>query len=212
MSNAGLMADVSNNNGHVDIDAYAHAGHRALALKASEGTSFVDPFHRGNALRAGGHHLSLVHYHFARPDVNDNPVAEARHFWDAVRHLAGPRDYLALDLERATPAGWKHDPAWSREFDAEIRKLSRFNIILYTMRSAFDEAAGGGSWFADPPERVWDADWSGGPDRSPSGSRTLIRQFTDGVFGPEPHSATGIGRCDMNVLRPAFLTEILRHR
>lgn len=80
MSNAGLMADISNNNDSVNINAYAKAGFRAIGIKASEGVSFFDPDHRGWCYAAGGKHLSIFHYHFARPDSGNSPEAEAAHF------------------------------------------------------------------------------------------------------------------------------------
>lgn len=203
------FADISNNDGHVDMMEYAAAGHLAIAIKATEGTTFVDPFHRGWSLRAGLHHLSVWHYHFARPDLGNDPHAEADHFWEYTRFLAGPRDYLVLDLERAVPSGWVHDPAWSREFDERIRALSRFSIILYGSRSSLQLSA---DWLTGPPRRVWDADWSTDPDFAPAGYACVARQYTDGQFGPQPRFAAGIGICDMSRLSWPMYRNIITAR
>jgi hypothetical protein len=56
--------------------------------------------------------------------------------------------------------------------------------------------------------RYWDADWSEGPDFNAGGGHTVIRQSSNGVDGPEPHSLAGIGTCDVNVLRGSFLSEV----
>lgn len=201
MSNSTLVADVSSNNGSVDIAAYRAAGHVLLAIKATEGEGFVSPTHRQWATECGRHGVGVLHYHFARPDTGSDPEAEARFFLEAALPLAGGRDYLSLDLERATPQGWAHDPAWSRTFDEYVRAHSRFATILYANRSTLQAGSG---WLSKAPERYWDADWSGGPDFAPVGGWVALRQFTDGVFGPEPHSLLGIGRCDVNVMRGVF--------
>lgn len=210
MSNP-LMADISNNDSghHLDFAEYVHAGHVAIGIKASEGESFTDPFHRGWCLRAGGHHVAVFHYHFGRPDLGTDPVSEADHFLSVVRPLAGPRDYVVLDLERPTPEGWVHDPAWSRGFDQHVRAHSRFKTILYISSSQLMDSD---NWLVAPPKRVWEANWSTQPNVAPPGYSVAIRQYTDGVFGPGPHSAAGIGQCDMSRISPHLYREILNAR
>src|SRR5205807_2121569 len=105
------------------------------------------------------------------------------------------RDYLVLDLERATPRGWKHDPAWSLSFDDYVQSRSRFHTILYANRSTLEL---GDNWLVGDNKRVWVADWSTDRDYAPPGYSVAFRQFTDGVLGPEPHSLPGVGRCDVN--------------
>lgn len=189
------MADISSNEPGANVQAYAEAGFEFIAIKATEGLSYVNPFHRGWSLQAGLHHLSIWHYHFARPDLGTDPRHEAEHFTEAVGALAGPRDYLVLDLERATPQGWSHDPAWSRAFDETVQARTRFASILYMSESQLMESD---AWLVGKRKRVWVADWSAHPARVPQGYGMAARQFTDGLFGPEPHSAAGIGACDMS--------------
>lgn len=155
--------------------------------------------------------MSVVHYHFARPDVNPNPALEAEHFLAVAGPLAGWWDYLCVDVERATPSGWNHDPAWTRAFDEYIVAHSRFRSILYASRSTLQEFEG---WLASDRKRVWDADWSTGPNYAPPGYECVFRQFTDGVFGPEPHSLAGVGVGDVNSMSSdmfAQLTKRYRH-
>lgn len=206
------FADVSSAQPHVNMDEYAAAGHLAIAIKASEGVSYINPYHRGQALAAGGKHVAVIHYHFGRPDQGNAPDAEAAHFLDAAKQLAGPYDYLVLDLEEATRQGWKGDPLWSQEFDHRVRDGSRFRVILYASRSTLQISD---HWLVNEPasaRRVWDADWSTGPDYAPPGYQCVFRQFTNGFEGPGPHSFAGIGRCDGNRMNRAILQHLTQYR
>lgn len=203
-----LFADISNNNAGFNAETYRKSGHVLIAIKATEGIHFVDPDHRGWCLQAGGKHIAVVHYHFARPDLNLDAQAEARHFLSVALPLTGGRDYLVVDIERATPQGWSHDPAWTREFDLYVRKHSRFFPIVYASRSVLQQSD---QWLTGNPKRVWDADWSTDHDFAPDGYNCVMRQFTDGVFGPEPHSLPGIeGICDVNRMSPWFFRAVAK--
>ena len=184
---------------------YRAAGHVFIGLKASEGTTFRDPRHRSFSLAAGVHHIGIAHYHFARPDLGNEPDAEAQFFLETVLPLAGPRDYLVLDMERGTLT---RDPAWSRAFDTYVRDRSRFHTILYGSRSWLDTAPAD-EWLAGSPFRFWDADWSTTRDFAPAGGLCVMRQSSDGTFGPEPHEIAGVGRCDVNHLRGGFAARVL---
>lgn len=200
-----LFADLSSNNSVFNAREYLDAGHIFVAIKATEGTSYVNPNHRGWCLHAGGVHIGIAHYHFARPDLNTLPEAEAQHFLRVAGPLAGGRDYLVVDVERAAPAGWEHDPSWCRAFDSYVQDHSRFHTILYANRSTLQISD---AWLVGDKKRVWDADWSSGPDYAPPGYTCAMRQFTDGVFGPQPHGLTGVGSCDVNTLSPRMFAAV----
>jgi len=209
MSNI-YFADVSAFQPEVHMDEYAAAGHLLIAVKATEGLSYVNPFHRGQCFAAGGKHVAVVHYHFGRPDLGNSAVAEAEHFLSATSGLLGPYDYVVVDIERATPEGWSHDPAWSAEFDGTIRARSRFRTIIYASRSVLQQSDG---WLGDSPvKRVWDAAYSSEPDYAPPGYTVAFRQFTDGQLGPEPHSFAGIGACDGNRMSRAIFNHLVQYR
>lgn len=190
-----LFADLSSNNNTFNAEEYRASGHVLVAIKATEGLHYVNPNHRGWSLHAGLVHVGVVHYHFARPDLSDSPEAEADHFLSVALRLAGGRDYLVVDVERAAPQGWSHDPAWSEAFDAYVQAHSRFHTILYANRSTLQASD---KWLHGDNRRTWDADWSSTPDYAPPGYTTAFRQFTDGINGPEPHSLPGVGVCDVN--------------
>src|SRR5215472_16213443 len=96
-----LFADLSNNDPHLDARVYRDSGMVIVALKASEGTGFIDPDHERLALAAGMVHVAVMHYHFARPDDGTSGEEEADHFLTATDGLRGPHDYVVYDGERA---------------------------------------------------------------------------------------------------------------
>jgi len=199
------FADLSSNNAEFNAAEYRNTGHILIAIKATEELNYVNPDHRPWSLHAGLNWVSVVHYHFARPDLGNSPAAEADHFLAAALPLAGWWDYLCVDIERATPEGWQHDPKWSQEFDSQIQRRSRFRSILYANRSTLvlsDE------WLVGDNRRVWDADWSNASDYAPRGYTCCFRQSTDGVVGPPPHSLPGIGRCDVNRMSNAMFLKL----
>lgn len=201
-----LFADLSSNNNDFDAKEYRTAGGIVVAIKATEGNHYVNPDHRPWCYAAGGQHIAVVHYHFARPDLNDNPETEAWHFLNVAHPLAGGRDYLVLDFERSVPSGFTHDPAWSDSFAKYVASHSRFQVILYANRSTLEQSD---QWLASQSKkRVWDADYSTTPDYAPKGYACVFRQFTDGVVGPDPHILPGVGRCDINRLSHAMFAEI----
>src|SRR5271157_1968564 len=93
-----LMADVSSNNPILITKQYAEAGHRRIAIKATEGTAFINPELHGWASSAHTIGLAVSFYHYGHPEGN-NSQAEARHFWEAIRGLWRPGDTVSLDLE-----------------------------------------------------------------------------------------------------------------
>lgn len=201
-----LMADISSNNLHFNAEEYRASGHVLIGIKATEGTRYINPNHRSWCLHAGLVHVGVAHYHFARPDLNTDPHAEADHFLSVAQRLSGGRDYLVLDLERATPNGWKHDPAWSRAFDEYVQGHSRFHSILYANKSTLEQSD---QWLTGDVRRVWDADWSTDRDYAPPGYSVAFRQFTDGTFGPGPHSLPGVGQCDISRISPAIMANAI---
>jgi lysozyme len=199
------FADISSNNNKFEALRYRDTGHILVGIKATEGINYTNPYHRTWSLNAGLQWVSVVHYHFARPDQGNDPAHEAQRFLAAALPLAGWWDYLCLDLERATRGGWQHDPAWSQAFDKYVLDHSRFRVILYANRSTLEQSD---KWLVSDKKRVWDADWSNAPDYAPPGYECVFRQLTNGVFGPEPHAVPGVGICDVNRMSGAMLAEL----
>lgn len=94
-----IFADVSHWNATVDLAAYAAAGHRLVAIKATDGDAGVDPRFGPRwalARRAG---LRRIAYHYLR---NTDPGEDqADHYLDVIAAVGGlaAGDLLCVDVE-----------------------------------------------------------------------------------------------------------------
>jgi lysozyme len=93
--------DVSNHQGVIAWGAVAGAGVGFAFLKASEGTTFRDPFLATNRQGALANGIPVGYYHFARPGYGNDPIDEADFFLETLAEAgAAPIDGpVALDLE-----------------------------------------------------------------------------------------------------------------
>src|SRR5579884_1492601 len=102
------FVDISAYQGTIDFSAYrkwaaSFDGIARVAMKSSEGTGFIDPsfaVNRAKALEAGID--EIYYYHFARPDLGNNPVDEAN-FMQSVVGAIRPQDMIILDYEVQSP-------------------------------------------------------------------------------------------------------------
>ncbi len=132
-----LGFDISNNNGSVDWALTGRLGYSFVVIKASEGTTFRDPFFAAEWESAREFGLVRGAYHFARPSANSGRD-EAHFFLDVVRDLR-VGDFLALDLEdtRVAPRADLHD--YALDFLTTVQHAVGFRPLLYS-----------GNWYMDP--------------------------------------------------------------
>lgn len=192
--------DVSSYQGHPDWGKVRAAGFRFAACKATEGLTYNDPTFAHNWSGIGAAGLVRIAYHFAHADVGRSPVAEADHFLNVVHDHGGLRagDVPALDIEAGGLSGARLDD-WIDKFCARVEAHAGRAGVIYS-----------GAWYlgakgaelAGPRARGWRL-WTSayGPKPTVYAGFTswLFWQFTDGVYGPQPHSVPGIGRCDVSV-------------
>lgn len=135
----------------IDIASYQSTdydvtGLAFVAIKATEGRSYVNPKHAAQVAYARAHGLVVAHYHFARPGSVGDQVA---YFLQHAAPQSG--DVLALDWE---------DPAVSDEWkDAWINAARAgtpgHRVVLYCNRDFWlvrdrTGGCGDGLWIADP--------------------------------------------------------------
>ena len=204
------FADVSSNNAGFHAGAYRSAGHRAVMIKATQGTGFVNPDYTQWVTDAHNHGLAVFHYHFA--DLS-NPQREMDHFWQTVKphfkrppevpHVPG--DALVIDLEVGAP----HEGAgWLREAEPHLSHISDFEeIVCYTFLSYFEIGE-----LRMNSRRFHIAAWgehlpySWHSGALPGNQNLFAWQYTDGVHGGEPHRYAGMpGVCDGSVLNPVVV-------
>lgn len=186
------FVDLSSNNARVGAASfnaaeYAAAGHVTVAIKVSQGDSYINPYWRQWAKDAHEAHLSLVLYHYG--DNTASPAAQATHF-ATVLHASGlflpAHDAVALDLEQGESPT---DPVVFRSmFETATRRAGLNGLVLYsdagymnTYGIGLRPAQGGRAWVADISNGPLPAGWFG-----PS---PWARQYTwtgqvKGVTGP----------------------------
>lgn len=200
--NALLMADVSSIQGPIDVAALHRAGYRAIAVKATEGASYVNPNYAATVDAAHQLGMTAVHYHFGVASANG--IAQAKHFLNVVTpHVQTRRDWLAVDDE-GQPASYKQwpQPDGARLFAAAFCQVMwdeapRVGLLKRRVRRLIY----GPPYFLRDSgvrpthgERLWVADYSGHPSLIPPGWKTWqCWQFTDkasipGIHGPVDES------------------------
>jgi GH25 family lysozyme M1 (1,4-beta-N-acetylmuramidase) len=142
--------DVSRHQGTVDWGRVARAGVRFAYLKATEGTSLVDPYYVRN--RTGARLAGVVQgpYHFARPALS-GPRDQMAHFvrtagkWepgalphaldvevtggDVVRWTLDALRWLE-DLSGRTPVLYTYRSYWRQHFAPVANQLARYPLWL----------------------------------------------------------------------------------
>lgn len=184
------VIDLSHHNADPNFAQAAAGGITGVLHKATEGLGFVDPDYadrRGPALAAG---LLWGAYHFG---TGDDPVAQADHFLQTI----GPDHagmLLVLDFEE-NPNGSSMSLDQARAFVTRIHDQAGRWPGLYS-GSYVKQLLGDQKdpvlslcwfWLAQyGSTAVVPANWSG----------WTLWQYTDGVNGPPPHAAPGVGPCD----------------
>lgn len=197
--------DYSNWQPNVDLASVRAAGHRIVGLKASEGTGYTDPRFAVRWHTAEKVGLGRLAYHFAHANYGVSPEAEADHFLACV-HAAGgwhPWDIPVLDIESGNLSGAALD-AWIDRWCRRVERRWRVGLIY------------SGSWYLGAKgarcvairQRGWQL-WS-----SAYGSRPVtfsgftswrLWQYSDGKYGPTPHSSGRNGNSDMNIANGSLM-------
>jgi GH25 family lysozyme M1 (1,4-beta-N-acetylmuramidase) len=184
------FADISSYQQGADIAAYAAGGFRRILLKATEGTTYTNPYFDSWWRKAGAHGLSRGAYHFALPSKSGG-AAEADHFVNKVRAAGGlgPRDWVCLDTEDPKERG-----------GAAAEHAARFCERMVALGFGFGVVYSG-TWYLEPagiraaklPEgwrQLHIANYSRVPDTAvplPNGwspEHVVARQYTDKAHLP----------------------------
>lgn len=126
--------------------SYATAGLGFVWIKATEGTSYINPHHADQVVTGRKAHLGIGHYHFVRPG---SMSAQA----DFFMHVSAPQpgDMLCLD--------WEDSGVSNADKDTFLKyvqaKQPAHRSVLYCNRDFWfhhdsTSFAGDGLWIADP--------------------------------------------------------------
>jgi GH25 family lysozyme M1 (1,4-beta-N-acetylmuramidase) len=176
--------DVSGHQANVDWSRAYAKGARFAYVKATEGTSYWNPYF--NQQYSGAYQAGLIHgaYHFALPN-DSSGATQARYF---VRHGGGwsPDGRTlppVLDIEynpysRAGCYGLspREMVAWIRSFSTAMHAETGRYPVIYTSTNWWKQCTGDSRAFADTNPL-----WIGGPLRAPAG----WKQYTFWQYAPE---------------------------
>jgi GH25 family lysozyme M1 (1,4-beta-N-acetylmuramidase) len=125
---------------------YGTSGLAFVLVKATEGTSYVNPRHAAQVSHGRSAHLVVGHYHFARPG---SVGAQASYFLKHAAPKAG--DILALDWEDTGVSGADKDALVKRlQADAPGHRVLLYCNRDFWLHRDHTSFAGDGLWIADP--------------------------------------------------------------
>jgi len=163
--------DVSHYQGAINWTAVRNAGIRFAFIKATEGTSYLDPRFGTNYVAAYNAGVIRGAYHFARPAASSGAAQAdflANHggAWSADSRTLP----AALDLE-AGCHGLSQSAmrGWIQSFLDRYRARTGRHAVIYTTTSWWSTCTGNwsGPWSTSP---LWIARWASSPGTLPAGA------------------------------------------
>lgn len=123
--------DVSGWQGNIDFTQVKNDGIEIVYMKASEGTSFVDPYFNQNYTNAKANGLKVGFYHYLTARSVEEAVEEARFF---VATISGktPDCKLAMDFESFGNLSISEINQIGIAFVKTVENLSKKEVTIYS--------------------------------------------------------------------------------
>lgn len=162
----------------VDVASYQHpggapidwvkvrsAGHRYALVKATEGTTYTNPYFNADWTGAAAAGLYRGAYHYARPALPiTSALDQARYFVSKAGSMTGPLDFGAvLDLEEKGSLTKTQLANWTRTWLGEVERLTGRAPMIYTGYYFWKDAVGNPTDIA-ASHRLWLASYPDDPD------------------------------------------------
>lgn len=156
-----------------------------VIIKVSEGVGYTDPKFSRNVSEARAYKIPLGFYHFARPDLNNLPEAEAGWFLKAIGSLR-EGEVLCLDYEPKSNPFVVVD--WCERFLKTVEAKTGVKAYIYLNKSQVR----GFNWqpVADAGFPLWLASYDGDPI-SGVWNRVSLHQWTSSQKVPGILNGTG---------------------
>jgi GH25 family lysozyme M1 (1,4-beta-N-acetylmuramidase) len=159
--------DVASYQGNVNWSNWYANGKRWAYTKATEGTSYTNPYF--SQQYTGSYKVGMIRgaYHFARPD-NGTGAAQAKYFVAHGGGWSGDGKTLpgALDIEDNYTGGGRcwgntdaQNVAWVKSFLAEYKRLTGRDAVIYSNISFWKDCLGNTTAFSSTSP-FWLAYWS----------------------------------------------------
>lgn len=127
--------DVSNHNGYINWSSVKSSGIECVYIKATEGTTYVDPYMLRNCYGAKSEKLLIGFYHFLVG--SSTPETQAENFYNCIKDKNNNL-WPCLDLEHS-----KNEPDnfmdYALRFIERFKALSGMNICIYACPSFIEE-------------------------------------------------------------------------
>jgi lysozyme len=189
-----LVVDLSHWITSDDYPAVKKDGIYGVIFKATEGQTFKDDRYvdQQKAAKAAG--LRWGAYHFADASNTDGQIKNFLSFASP-----DPDELFCLDWEDNPSGNGKMSVSQVKDWITQVETaLGRPNACVIYGGNTIKEALGDkvDPFFA--ARRLWLCQYGSTPVVPKCWPTYWLWQFTDGAYGPEPHSIDGIGHCDIN--------------
>lgn len=123
--------DVSGWQGNINYSQVASTGIDIVYMKASEGSSFVDPYFNQNYTNAKANGLKVGFYHYLTARSNEEAVAQARFFISTISGKT-PDCRLAMDFESFGSLNVEQINEIGLTFVKTVESLSGKEMVIYS--------------------------------------------------------------------------------
>lgn len=187
-----LVVDLSHWDPAEDYRAVKEDGIVGVIYKATEGSGYTDPTYVAQQQAAKSAGLKWGAYHFATA----NPVnSQIDNFLNYAS--PDPDELFCLDWEDygANTMSLSNVKTWITEVERALKREGQ--CVLYSGNTA-KEALGQETDTFLGERRLWLCQYGSNPVWQQSWDHFWLWQYTDGIVGPQPHTISGIGPCDIN--------------
>jgi lysozyme len=187
-----VVIDISHHNGTPDFTDVKARGIEGVIHKGTQGISMVDPMYATNKQKAADAGLMWGAYCFG---TGSDGVMQAEFFLNKVQ--PDLQTLVALDFE-ANPHGASMTLEEARAFVTHVYDaLGRFPVFYggFFLKQLLGSNE-------DPVLKncpLWLSQYGPKPIVPHNWRTWTMWQYTDGAAGPQPHTVSGIGRCDRDI-------------
>jgi len=187
-----MVIDLSHWDPAQDYNAVVQDGIQGVIYKATEGTSYTDDTYVAQQHAAKAVGLCWGAYHFADGS-------------DVHRQIDNFMRFACPDTDELFCIDWEDNggnvmsaanvKTWITEVEKQLNRPNQ--CVIYSGNTAKEKISGKDSFFG--ARRLWLCQYTTGtPTWQQSWENYWLWQFTDGQYGPSPHSIDGVGHCDIN--------------
>jgi len=186
-----MVVDLSHWDTADDYDAVKADGIVGVIYKATEGGSYTDSTYvqQQHAAKAAG--LCWGAYHFADSSDVD---AQVRNFMGFA--CPDPDELFCLDWEDNGGDTMSVEQAreWITQVETQLNRPGE--CVIYGGNTLKEAGIDSDPFFG--ARRLWLCQYGSTPSWPDCWETYWLWQFTDGVYGPSPHSIDGVGPCDIS--------------